>query len=694
MTAGAKRYYFAEAHLPAEMRTGLVHDAVGGLLSQLGILSLGWALLLLFGGRLLAGVFIAFAATFFVAYWQELPGALHWYDHRYLYPLLPWLLAGFAAALGSRRQYLASLRLVRTAVPYILAIGLTATLADAPGLWAKHMTIRGETRDHLAGVANWCNKHLPPNSTLLIHDAGYIAYGTRFKAVDLVGLKTLWAVPYHRDLTFPSNGLRRGEAIDRIARRARPDYLLVLCRLGADFPYRVRITPAWLALDELTTDPPFNFRVFRITSASVASYTDSDLSAPSLAKTSRKLDSRTGVVRDGIMVGQNKNHNPGLDGLRRGDAVTVRSLDEILATLDGDAKFEGLPFMPEMIPFCGKTFRVYRRAEKTCVEGFGMRSMSDAVFLEGLRCDGSAHGGCQRGCLFFWKKAWLKPEGGRRRAERRNGTNRNPFLRPPPSALRPPSQLPTTKGDRFYCQSTELAAATSDYPPGKLRHYLHDLRVGEMTLRRFAFMLWMALTNRVWRLLHGRRFYQITGQQKKTLSAELNLQPGELVEVKSCGGDRGHPRRPGTEPGVAVRAGDGPALRPPLPGGHARPHHHRRGEREDGATEQYGDSRRPRLPGHLLPQLPPRQSLLLARDLAEAGVTPLEVPGHFRNTGGDRLRNRKRRILHVHYPLSTTHYSPCPSTIKSRSIGTNTPFPARNGRSATATPAAWSGSPA
>jgi hypothetical protein len=46
-------------------------------------------------------------------------------------------------------------------------------------------------------------------------------------------------------------------------------------------------------------------------------------------------------------------------------------------------------------------------------------------------------------------------------------------------------------------------------------------------------MLWLALMNRVWRLLHGRGFYQITGEQSKTLRAELNLQPGELVEIKS-----------------------------------------------------------------------------------------------------------------------------------------------------------------
>ena len=94
--------------------------------------------------------------------------------------------------------------------------------------------------------------------------------------------------------------------------------------------------------------------------------------------------------------------------LRRGDTVAVRSLSEIRSTLDADAKLEGLPFMPEMVPCCGQTFKVYRRADKTCVEGVGIRSMSNTVFLEGLRCDGSLHDDCQRGCLFFWKEAWLK----------------------------------------------------------------------------------------------------------------------------------------------------------------------------------------------------------------------------------------------------------------------------------------------
>ena len=36
-----------------------------------------------------------------------------------------------------------------------------------------------------------------------------------------------------------------------------------------------------------------------------------------------------------------------------------------------------------------------------------MYRMRNAVHLE-ERCDGQAHGGCQAGCLVYWKEAWLK----------------------------------------------------------------------------------------------------------------------------------------------------------------------------------------------------------------------------------------------------------------------------------------------
>ena len=51
---------------------------------------------------------------------------------------------------------------------------------------------------------------------------------------------------------------------------------------------------------------------------------------------------------------------------RIGDWVEVRGKQEILQTLDGDGAVEGMPFMPEMLAFCGQRFQVYKIAHKTC----------------------------------------------------------------------------------------------------------------------------------------------------------------------------------------------------------------------------------------------------------------------------------------------------------------------------------------
>ena len=103
--------------------------------------------------------------------------------------------------------------------------------------------------------------------------------------------------------------------------------------------------------------------------------------------------------------------------LRVGDWVEVKTQEEISPTLDADGALEGLPFMPEMVEFCGKRFRVVRQARKACVECLTpkYKSIDMREFLgmpvwviEGLRCIGAAHDGCQRGCLLFWKDAWLR----------------------------------------------------------------------------------------------------------------------------------------------------------------------------------------------------------------------------------------------------------------------------------------------
>jgi hypothetical protein len=77
-------------------------------------------------------------------------------------------------------------------------------------------------------------------------------------------------------------------------------------------------------------------------------------------------------------------------GLRVGELVEVRSEEEILATLDDNAELDSLPFMPEMLEYCGARFTVYKVAHKLCdtMTATGMRRMRDAVHLAGVRCDG------------------------------------------------------------------------------------------------------------------------------------------------------------------------------------------------------------------------------------------------------------------------------------------------------------------
>src|SRR4029450_12716578 len=100
----------------------------------------------------------------------------------------------------------------------------------------------------------------------------------------------------------------------------------------------------------------------------------------------------------------------GVLNLRVGELVEVRSEAEILATLDERGELESLPFMPEMLQFCGRRLRVDKLAVKLCdtINWSGMYRMEHAVHLAGVRCDGHAHGGCQAGCLIYLEGAWLK----------------------------------------------------------------------------------------------------------------------------------------------------------------------------------------------------------------------------------------------------------------------------------------------
>lgn len=100
----------------------------------------------------------------------------------------------------------------------------------------------------------------------------------------------------------------------------------------------------------------------------------------------------------------------GILDLRPGEWVEVRPIKEIFATLDTQDKLKGLRFTPEMAKFCGKRFRVHKKLHKIILEATGeLRGIKyPTVLLEGVFCDGTAHGKCDRSCFCFWREQWLK----------------------------------------------------------------------------------------------------------------------------------------------------------------------------------------------------------------------------------------------------------------------------------------------
>lgn len=97
--------------------------------------------------------------------------------------------------------------------------------------------------------------------------------------------------------------------------------------------------------------------------------------------------------------------------LRPGDRVRVRSLDEIVDTLDQRGCNRGLWFdRAEMEPWCGKEVTVSRRIERLIDEQTGelLHTRVPSIVLEESQCSGLHRRFCARGMLHFWREAWLE----------------------------------------------------------------------------------------------------------------------------------------------------------------------------------------------------------------------------------------------------------------------------------------------
>jgi len=249
--------------------------------------------------------------------------------------------------------------------------------------------------------------------------------------------------------------------------------------------------------------------------------------------------------------------------IRAGDWVQVRDAEEILATLDSNGRLDGLPFMPQMFAYCGKSFRVLSSAYKTCdtVSGhYRGRRLPDAIHLD-TRCDGQAYGGCQAACLIFWKTAWLKPIEASEPA-------RSQIPRCPDEHDGPRQQGVCTDLDvwratvasdvgqepRYSCQATELLNYTAPLKWWDVRQYVEAYTSGNRTLAQvgqglfFLFYCYATLAlsekwgrparwlyNRFQAITNGIPFPRLKGRipaGHPTPRRDLGLEPGDLVRIR------------------------------------------------------------------------------------------------------------------------------------------------------------------
>ena len=226
-----------------------------------------------------------------------------------------------------------------------------------------------------------------------------------------------------------------------------------------------------------------------------------------------------------------------------GDAVEIRSVEEIQATLDERGCLDGMPFQPEMVRFCGRQGQVFRSIDK--IYDYGrtrlMRRLRGCVLVSGLRCDGADHAGCEARCYMIWKTEWLRRPGERPAAVGRGASTA-------------PTRVTERAADgvvreRFLCQFTELHAASKPMGPREIGKELRPLMAGNVTLRTWIVGLATRYFNFVQQWRGGTGFPALPRVDKESSSlAAEPLVPGDkvvvrpIVEIASTLNDKGKHR--------------------------------------------------------------------------------------------------------------------------------------------------------
>lgn len=192
----------------------------------------------------------------------------------------------------------------------------------------------------------------------------------------------------------------------------------------------------------------------------------------------------------------------------------VRSFAEIERTLDSEGRTEGLPFMPEMLDFCGRAFRV-RKAANICLGGY--RRIERVWHLEGPRCSGAAHGGCQAQCLLYWHESWLESAF--------NSPSAQTSSRSPINLL----HCFDSSTNRYTCQLTEAGRLGTRLSEPTLREHVNSYLTGRLRWSDVRALAAFCYSRLLFALL--RRVNWPSREPEKIVNRELRV--GDVVKVRS-----------------------------------------------------------------------------------------------------------------------------------------------------------------
>jgi hypothetical protein len=192
--------------------------------------------------------------------------------------------------------------------------------------------------------------------------------------------------------------------------------------------------------------------------------------------------------------------------------------------------------MPEMLPYLGRRFTVEARMERACdtITPGGTRRMPDTVLLDDLRCDGSAHAGCQAGCRLYWKEAWLRRVS--RRAPKAKGVSDGAYAELERLARQHTTRPAEKTAPRvvFRCQATEFVRATELVPWNDIWSLFRQFTCGNVKpvrLIRVGLRAFVTELKRKFKRLSDSPFEHRGGA--KAVPERVALKPGDVVQVRS-----------------------------------------------------------------------------------------------------------------------------------------------------------------